>query len=54
MPVFGIHFLIWVGGGAAGRGCVLVTLSLNCSFDFQRENSPSEGEGTQRGDDWQV
>lgn len=46
MPLYGIRVLIWTGGGAAGRGCALVTLSLNCSFDFQRENSQSEGDGT--------
>lgn len=54
MPLFGIRVLIWTGGGAAGRGCALVTLSLNCSFDFQRENSQSEGEGTPTADDWEV
>lgn len=38
MLLYGSHVLIWIGGGAAGRGCELVTLSLKCSFDFQRES----------------
>lgn len=34
------------GAGAAGRGCVLVTLSLNCSVDFPRQRRQDSGART--------
>lgn len=57
MPLYGSRVLIWSGGGAAGRGCELVTLSLKCSFDFQRESRQdrrveSPGEHRRRASHW--